>query len=185
MHGWFFASVKESLFRAGLQIAAIEFARNVLNLKNANSTETDSNTPHPIVIDMPEHTEGDLGGTMRLGLRRTIFKRENSLMKKLYGDVDFIEERHRHRYEINPEYVQQFEEKGMVFVGQDTEATRMEIMELKDHPFYVAVQYHPEYLSRPLKPSPPFFGLILASIGKLQDFLNGDFKISRNWEEYL
>ncbi|XP_040574016.1 CTP synthase 1 [Lepeophtheirus salmonis] len=169
----------------GLQIAAIEFARNVLNLKNANSTETDSNTPHPIVIDMPEHTEGDLGGTMRLGLRRTIFKRENSLMKKLYGDVDFIEERHRHRYEINPEYVQQFEEKGMVFVGQDTEATRMEIMELKDHPFYVAVQYHPEYLSRPLKPSPPFFGLILASIGKLQDFLNGDFKISRNWEEYL
>ena len=84
---------------------------------------------------------------------------------------DSIEERHRHRYEVNPEMVDQFEAAGMKFVGHDSEHKRMEIMELDNHPFYVAVQYHPEYISRPMRPSPPYLGLILAATGKLQAFL--------------
>ena len=76
----------------------------------------------------------------------------------MYGDVPYVEERHRHRFEVNPEMVSKFEEKGMMFVGRDDDGKRMEIMELKDHPFFVAVQYHPEFLSRPMRPSPPFYG---------------------------
>lgn len=76
----------------------------------------------------------------------------------MYGDVPYVEERHRHRFEVNPELVSKFEEKGMMFVGRDDDGKRMEIMELKDHPFFVAVQYHPEFLSRPMRPSPPFYG---------------------------
>jgi CTP synthase len=90
---------------------------------------------------------------------------------KIYGDVDHVDERHRHRYEVNPVYVPELEKKGMKFPGQSEDGDRMEIMELDDHPFYVAVQYHPEYISRPNKPSPPYLGLILASTGKLQSFL--------------
>ena len=84
---------------------------------------------------------------------------------------DSIEERHRHRYEVNPDLVDEFEAAGMKFVGHDSENRRMEIMELDNHQFYVAVQYHPEYISRPMRPSPPYLGLILAATGKLQPFL--------------
>ena len=84
---------------------------------------------------------------------------------------DSIEERHRHRYEVNPDMISEFENSGMKFVGHDSENTRMEIMELDNHQFYVAVQYHPEYISRPMRPSPPYLGLILAATGKLQSFL--------------
>ena len=132
----------------GLQCTVIEFARNVLGKANANSTEIDPDTPHPVVIDMPEHNQGQLGGTMRLGKRQTIFKTQDSVMRQLYGNETSVEERHRHRYEVNPNFVSEFENAGMIFVGHDADATRMEIMELKNHPFYVAVQYHPEYLSR-------------------------------------
>lgn len=93
------------------------------------------------------------------------------IAEKLYGNVATVDERHRHRYEVNPEYVQRLEEKGMQFVGHDSEKTRMEIVELDNHPYYVGVQYHPEYLSRPLKPSPPFMGLILAAKKKLKAYL--------------
>ncbi|XP_058451431.1 CTP synthase [Malaya genurostris] len=155
----------------GLQVAVIEFARNVLNLENANSTEVDADTKHPLVIDMPEHHPGMMGGTMRLGKRTTIFKKDNSTVKQLYGNVRQIEERHRHRYEVNPQYVTQLEEHGLHFVGHDSEGNRMEIMELENHPYYVAAQFHPEYLSRPLKPSPLFLGLILASVDKLDSYL--------------
>ena len=84
-----------------------------------------------------------------------------------------MDERHRHRYEVNPDLIDEFESAGMKFVGRDVDNQRMEIMELEQsaHPYYVAVQYHPEYLSRPLRPSPPFLGLILSSIGKLPTFL--------------
>lgn len=99
-------------------------------------------------------------------------------IEKLYGSPQSINERHRHRYEINPKYVEQLEGKGMKFVGFDEEKTRMEIVELEGHPFYVGVQFHPEYLSRPLKPSPPFLGLILASVGKLQNYLNKGCRLS-------
>ena len=132
----------------GLQCAVIEFARNVLGKDDANSTEIDPDTPHPVVIDMPEHNQGQLGGTMRLGKRQTIFKTQDSVMRQLYGNETSVEERHRHRYEVNPNLVSEFENAGMIFVGHDADAQRMEIMELKNHPFYVAVQYHPEYLSR-------------------------------------
>ncbi|XP_052810438.1 CTP synthase 2-like [Mya arenaria] len=166
----------------GLQCAAIEFARNVLDMKEANSTEFFPETKHPVVIDMPEHNTGMMGGTMRLGLRKTLFKTDKSIMKKLYGNSDYVEERHRHRYEINPELVEQFEAKGMRFVGRSEDGERMEILELDDHPFFVGVQYHPEYISRPMKPSPPYFGFLLASSGKLQGFVNRGFRKSPNME---
>jgi len=155
----------------GLQCAVMEFARNVLGKKDANSVEINKDTPHPVVVDMPEFNPGNLGGTMRLGKRTTIFQTENSILRKLYGNQETVEERHRHRYEVNPDLIEEFEAAGMKFVGRDVEGQRMEIMELEGHPYYVAVQYHPEYLSRPLRPSPPFLGLILAAIGKLSAFL--------------
>ncbi|CAH1800129.1 unnamed protein product [Owenia fusiformis] len=155
----------------GLQCAVIEFSRNVLGWKDAHSTEFNSSTTKPVVIEMPEHNPGQMGGTMRLGKRRTVFQTENSILRKLYQNPKYVEERHRHRYEVNYDLVPQFEEKGMKFVGHDVDGKRMEIMELEDHPYYVAVQYHPEYLSRPMKPSPPYLGLLLAASGKMQNYL--------------
>ncbi|RDD43614.1 CTP synthase 2 [Trichoplax sp. H2] len=153
----------------GLQVAVIEFARNVIGWKDAHSTEFEPATTNPVIIDMPEHNPGDLGGTMRLGSRTTIFKTdcETSILRKLYDDKEKVSERHRHRYEVNPTVVSQLEEKGMIFVGHDEEKQRMEIMELRDHPYFVGAQFHPEYLTRPLKPSPPYFGLVLAACGRL------------------
>jgi len=167
----------------GLQCAVIEFARNVLGKQNAHSTEIDPDTPHPVVIDMPEHNQGQLGGTMRLGKRQTIFKTQDSIMRHLYGNENMVEERHRHRYEVNPAMIKEFEDAGMTFVGHDSDATRMEIMELKNHPFYAAVQYHPEYLSRPMRPSPPYLGLILAATGKLEAFMAKGCQIRDNKAE--
>ncbi|XP_065345611.1 CTP synthase 1 [Cloeon dipterum] len=155
----------------GLQVATIEFTRNVLNWEGANSTEIDPETPYPVVIDMPEHNPGQMGGTMRLGRRQTNFCTEKSVLRQLYGNVDSIDERHRHRYEVNPKYIEEIEKAGMKFVGRDIDGERMEILELEGHPYYVATQFHPEYLSRPLKPSPPFLGFILASVGKLNHFV--------------
>lgn len=162
----------------GLQAAVIEFSRNVLNLRDANTTEIDSETKYPVVIDMPEHNTEQKGGTMRLGRRRTIFKKGNSVIKLLYGNKESVEERHRHRYEVNKEYVPALEEKGLKFVGHDDKNERMEIIELEGHSYYVATQYHPEYLSRPLKPSPPFLGLVLASAGKLKSYLARGCRLS-------
>merc|ERR1712037_977211 len=99
-------------------------------------------------------------------------KTADSILRQLYGNADTVEERHRHRYEVNPKYVPEFEAAGLKFVGQDVAGERMEIVELAGHPFYCAVQYHPEYISRPLAPSPPYLGLVLASVGKLHSFLS-------------
>ena len=162
----------------GLQAAVIEFCRNVLGWKDANSQEMDPEGTRHVVIEMPEHNVGMLGGTMRLGKRRTIFRIRKSKVCKLYGNVEYVEERHRHRYEVNPEHVDQLAKAGMKFVGEDEEGNRMEIMELDDHPYYVACQYHPEYLTRPLKPSPPYLGLILASCGKLVPYLSRECPIT-------
>ncbi|KAM4046614.1 CTP synthase 2 isoform 1-T2 [Anomaloglossus baeobatrachus] len=162
----------------GMQLAVVEFARNCLNWKDSNSTEFDPNTKNPVVIDMPEHNPGDMGGTMRLGKRKTIFTTSGSTLKMLYDNVDSLEERHRHRYEVNPELIPQFEEKGLKFVGHDTEGQRMEIIELQDHPYFVGVQFHPEFSSRPMKPSPPYLGLMLASSGKLSSYLQNGCKLS-------
>ncbi|CAJ0648590.1 6497_t:CDS:10 [Entrophospora sp. SA101] len=146
----------------GMQIAVIEFARNVYS----NSEEFNSDAKNQVIINMPEISTIHLGGTMRLGLRPTIFQQETELwskMRKLYEimnvteiDTGIVQERHRHRYEVNPKYVKSFESYGLSFVGRDETGQRMEIMEYRSHPFYVGTQYHPEYLSRPLKPSPAF-----------------------------
>lgn len=108
---------------------------------------------------------------MRLGKRETIFNTQDSLLRKLYHNAEKIEERHRHRYEVNPSYVPDLEQAGLKFVGKDTTGKRMEVIELSDHPYFVGVQFHPEYISRPLKPSPPYMGLVLASCGRLNGFL--------------
>jgi CTP synthase len=164
----------------GMQVAVIEFARSVLGWEDANSTEFNPETKNPVVIDMPEHHPGNLGGTMRLGKRKTVFKTKDCIIRKLYRDADFIEERHRHRYEINPKLIPEFEKHGLMFVGHDETQERMEIMELKDHRYFVATQYHPEYLTRPLRPSPPFMGLILASCDKLKQFIDRGCQVSPN-----
>ncbi|PFH32577.1 CTP synthase [Besnoitia besnoiti] len=155
----------------GLQTAVIDFARSVLQLQGANSEEFDATCKHPVVVSMPEHSasNNEVGGTMRLGKRATIIRDSNSLAARLYDGRPVIDERHRHRYEVNPTVVSSMEAKGLMFVGQDERGQRMEIAELKDHPFFFCVQYHPEFQSRPLKPSPPFLGLVLAAAGKLQD----------------
>uniref|UniRef100_A0A8C5X9Q2 CTP synthase n=1 Tax=Malurus cyaneus samueli TaxID=2593467 RepID=A0A8C5X9Q2_9PASS len=165
----------------GMQLAVVEFARSVLGWQG-NCTKPFLPFGHldclSNVIDMPEHNPGQMGGTMRLGKRRTLFQTKNSIMRKLYGDHDFLEERHRHRFEVNPELKKCFEEQGLKFVGQDEEGERMEVVELEEHPFFVGVQYHPEFLSRPIKPSPPYFGLLLASAGRLTHYLQKGCRLS-------
>ncbi|XP_056014759.1 CTP synthase 1-like isoform X2 [Ostrea edulis] len=162
----------------GLQCAVIEFARNALGWEGAHSTELDPATKHPVVIDMPEHNTGQMGGTMRLGKRKTLFNCQTCITKKLYGNKEFVEERHRHRYEVNPKFVKTFEETGMKFVGRSVDGERMEIMELDGHQYFVGVQYHPEYISRPMKPSPPYLGLLLASTGKMQAYRSRGYRMS-------
>ena len=150
----------------GLQIATIEFCRNVLNLTSANSTEFEDNPAYPAVIFMPEISKTHLGGTMRLGSRPTIWQVDNCKIKSLYGDGESVDERHRHRYEVNPDLIEDIEKAGLVFVGKDETGQRCEIFELDNHPYYVGVQFHPEFKSRPGRPSPPFLGLLMASAGK-------------------
>lgn len=168
----------------GFQCAVIEFARNVLNLKDATSSEFDKNTNNQVIIEMPEHNQGQMGGTMRLGKRKTIFKSTDSVLRKLYGGVEYVDERHRHRYEVNPKYVKDLEQNGMKFPGQSEDGNRMEIMELQDHPYYVGVQYHPEYLSRPTRPSPPYVGFVLAASSKLKSILDNG-KIILNSKKFF
>jgi CTP synthase len=151
----------------GLQVAVIEFARNVLGLEGANSTEFDDKTPHPTVIFMPEGSKTHMGATMRLGSRQTNLHTEDCHAFRLYDGAKKIHERHRHRYEVNPDMIADLEAAGLRFVGKDTEAQRMEIIELADHPYYFGTQYHPEFKSRPNRPSPPFLGLVEAAFKRL------------------
>jgi CTP synthase len=169
----------------GMQVAVLEYARNVLQLSKANSEEFDADCEHNVVIFMPEISKFYMGGTMRLGKRTTYFVEKHlrqSQVQKLYGEhhavaglygikielndekeVLSVDERHRHRYEVNPKYVQQLEDAGLRFVGMDEKKERMEVCELFEHPFYVGVQYHPEFQSRPQWPSPPFMGFVRRS----------------------
>ena len=149
----------------GLQIATIEFCRNVLGMEGANSTEFDENTPHPAVVFMPEISKTHLGGTMRLGSRPTIWQVDYCKIRTLYGEGDSVDERHRHRYEVNPDLIEKIESHGLKYVGKDESGQRCEIFELDGHPYYVGVQYHPEFKSRPNRPSPPFLGLLKAASG--------------------
>ncbi|KAI9779556.1 MAG: CTP synthase ura7 [Peltula sp. TS41687] len=157
----------------GMQIAVIEYARSVCGMPGASSVEFDERCADPVVIFMPEIDKHTLGGTMRLGLRPTLFQPgsdEWSKVRRLYGEETILE-RHRHRYEVNPEYVERVAAQGLTFVGKDDSAKRMEILELKDHPWYVGVQFHPEYLSKVLLPSKPYLGFVAASAGKLSEVL--------------
>mgnify|MGYP001159581870 FL=1 len=150
----------------GLQIATIEFCRNVLGLENANSTEFDENTPNPAVVFMPEISKTHMGGTMRLGTKPTPFLVDDCKIRRLYGGAEHVDERHRHRYEVNPELIEVIEAAGLVYVGKDETGQRCEIMELEGHPYFVGTQYHPEFKSRPNRPSPPFLGLLKAAVGQ-------------------
>ncbi|XP_020529851.1 CTP synthase isoform X2 [Amborella trichopoda] len=142
----------------GMQISVIEFARSILGLKRANSTEFDSETTEPVVIFMPEGSRTHMGSTMRLGSRTTFFQTPDCITSKLYRNSRFVDERHRHRYEVNPEIVDRIEDAGLKFTGKDESGKRMEVLELPSHPYYVGVQFHPEFKSRPGKPSAPFLG---------------------------
>ncbi|MBP2030994.1 CTP synthase [Methanohalophilus levihalophilus] len=137
----------------GMQLSVVEFARDVVGLDGANSTEFDENTPYPVIDILPEQEDVvDMGATMRLGDYEAVL-REGSLAEKIYGSLSIVE-RHRHRYEVNPNFVERIENKGMIFSGKNK--NRMEIIEIPEHRFFFASQFHPEFRSRPGNPSPPF-----------------------------
>ena len=153
----------------GLQCMVIEYARTELGIEDASSSEFDPSTEHPVIATMAEQQEfvegaGDLGGTMRLGLYPASLK-PGSIVSELYGS-DKVEERHRHRYEVNNAYREQLEKAGLVFSGTSPDSTLVEFVELprEVHPFYVATQAHPELRSRPTRSHPLFSGLIGASL---------------------
>ena len=149
----------------GLQVATIEFCRNVLGMEGANSAEFEEGAPHAAIVFMPEISKTHMGGTMRLGTKPTPFLVDDCKIKRLYGGVGHVDERHRHRYEVNPELIEDIESSGLVYVGKDETGERCEIMEQEGHPYFVGTQYHPEFKSRPNRPSPPFLGLLMAASG--------------------
>ena len=204
----------------GMQLAVIEYARHVCKISGAESEEFHKGADNPIVIFMPEGDKNIKGGTMRLGLRDTLFQpgSEWSQVRQLYASINSIDmpnktatspkhptnrknitngttinhsttngpltsapassprplrisERHRHRYEVNPSKIDVLTRGGLHFVGKDESGQRMEIVELKDHPWFVGVQFHPEYLSRVLEPSKPYLGFVAASAGVLGEIL--------------
>ncbi|RLE45972.1 hypothetical protein DRJ22_03095 [Candidatus Woesearchaeota archaeon] len=150
----------------GLQIAVIEFARNVCGLEGANSTEINPDTKHPVIDYIPEQKEiTQKGGTMRLGAYKTIIK-PGTKIGQLYGSTE-TSERHRHRYEVNPEYHELLQENGIIFSGMSPDKRLVEFIELKDHPYFAASQAHNELTSRLEKPNPLFYGFIQAALRKV------------------
>ncbi|AKU80296.1 CTP synthase [Spiroplasma turonicum] len=150
----------------GMQVACVEFARNVLNLKDASSTEINPNTNNPIIDILEGKNTKDIGGTLRLGAYKTTLL-DNTLAKELYNSNEVIE-RHRHRYEFNNKYKEKFESNGMVFSGIYVEKNLVEIIEIPKNKFFIACQYHPEFTSRPNKPNPLFKGFIKSIIKNVQ-----------------
>jgi len=152
----------------GMQLAVVEFARNVCNLKGAHTTEVDPKTKYPVIDFIPEQIklirESRYGATMRLGAYPAVLKK-GTLIRKLY-DKDKVWERHRHRYEVNPKYIEILEKNGLIFSGKSPDGVLMEFLELPGQTF-IATQAHPEFKSRPMKPSPMFDGLIKACIDRL------------------
>jgi CTP synthase len=149
----------------GLQCAMIEIGRDVVGLPMANSSEFDPDTPHPVIHLMEDQRSVDrLGGTMRLGAYPCLL-REGTIARRCY-DQPRVSERHRHRYEVNNRYREQFERAGVVFSGLSPDGTLVEIMELPDHPFFVGVQFHPELKSRPMRPHPLFRDFVAAAVAQ-------------------
>lgn len=152
----------------GMQIALIEFCRDVLGWADANSTEFDANTAHPVINFLPgQHSEIDLGGTLRLGAYPCALE-PGTHAREIYG-TDLIQERHRHRYEVNNDYLDDYRQGGLVLCGQAPDKSVIEMIEIPDHPWFVACQFHPELKSRPNKPHPLFASFVGAS---LQNHLN-------------
>ena len=156
----------------GMQVAVIEFARDVAGLNDAHSTEFDPDTPHPVIGLITEwqdasgkketrSEDSDLGGTMRLGGQQCVLKK-GTLVRELYGQ-DVITERHRHRYEFNNHYREALEEKGLVISGVSLDGELVEFVELRDHPWFLACQFHPEFTSTPREGHPLFSGFIRAA----------------------
>jgi len=150
----------------GFQLATVEFARN-LGLQDANSTEIAPATQHPVIDLMPEQRSVDSkGATMRLGAHEVRIQ-PGTLAEHLYRRRR-VWERHRHRYEVNPDYIPQLEQDGLIFSGRSLDGRRMEILELPSHYFFIATQFHGEFRSRPMSPSPPYYGLLKASLDRKQ-----------------
>jgi CTP synthase len=151
----------------GMQMAVVEFARHVCGLEGANSSEFDLQSPHPVIHLMEEQKGIDAkGGTMRLGVYPCVLQ-EDSLALKLYGRKK-ISERHRHRYEFNNDYAESFTAKGMVLSGLSPDGNLVEIIELKDHPWFLGCQFHPEFKSRPMECQPLFKGFVKAAMQRRQ-----------------
>ncbi|SFE09165.1 CTP synthase [Lentibacillus persicus] len=150
----------------GMQLATVEFARNVLGLENAHSAEIDPDTPNPIIDLLPEQKNiSDLGGTLRLGSYPCKLM-NGTKTKKAYGNEDLVYERHRHRYEFNNDYREQLAENGMLMSGTSPDDRLVETIELADHPWFVACQFHPEFKSRPTRPQALFEGFVGAASKK-------------------
>ncbi|MEM2910296.1 MAG: CTP synthase [Nitrososphaerota archaeon] len=147
----------------GMQLSVVEYARNVCGLDGANSTEISEDTPHPVVDLLPEQRSlENLGGTMRLGASKVIIK-PGTLAYRLYNS-EVTYQRHRHRYEVNPAYWDRINRAGIVFSGMSEDGRRVEIIELPSHPYFIATQYHAEFISRPGKPEPAYLGFIRAAL---------------------
>lgn len=152
----------------GMQIAIIEFARNVLNMQGANSAEINPETPFPLIDILPEKKNiSDLGGTLRLGQYPCVLN-EKSKSYQLYGEKEIFE-RHRHRYEVNNDYRDSLLQGGMIFAGTSPDNHIVEMIELPDHPWFVACQFHPEFKSRPNKPHPLFRGFVTAAAERMKN----------------
>ena len=146
-----------------MQVAVIDFARNIAHLASANSSEMDPGTPNPVIHLMEDQKkEENLGGSMRLGAYPCRLA-EGSRAKRAYGGRAEVMERHRHRFELNNDYRARLESAGMRITGVYPEKDLVEIVELEDHPWFVGVQFHPEFLSRPLRPHPLFRDFVLAA----------------------
>src|ERR1044071_825722 len=159
-----------------MQVATIEFAKNVCEIKGANSTEFDKQTPEP-VISLLEEQRGvrNKGASMRLGTWPTHIVK-GTLAEKIYGDTE-VTERHRHRYEFNMKYRDRMYAKGFVISGTSPDGALAELIELRDHPYFVGCQYHPEFQSKPNKPHPLFKGFIAAALAYQAGGLKSDINI--------
>jgi CTP synthase len=153
----------------GMHVAVSEFARHVCDLDGANSTEMDPETPYPVIDLLPEQKDiEDLGGTMRLGAQ-AVELAEGTRTRELYGGEAVIAERHRHRYEVNNAYRQQLVDAGLVVSGTFQEGRLVEIVELPEHPWFVASQFHPEFKSRPTRPAPLFREFVRAALERARE----------------
>ena len=150
-------------------MAVIEYSRNVLGWTDANSTEFNSKTTHPVISELPDQKrlEGIMGGTMRLGAQDVALT-PNSLASFLCGGAKLVRERFRHRYEVDPAFIGQLEAAGLIFSGRHPKQPIMQVLELPltSHPYFIGAQFHPELTSRPLAPQALFMGLIAAAIAQ-------------------